>query len=74
MSPKRNTIGMDILGYLEKKKTDVTFKELYVVLKQFSEQGIRNSMYKLIENGAVVKTEIKPPEGRTRVSFKLKKK
>lgn len=69
MSPQKN-IGMYIMEYLEKKKADVTFMELYVALKQFSEQGIRNSMYSLLRRGAVKRLKV---PGEKTIRFKIKR-
>jgi predicted ArsR family transcriptional regulator len=63
-----------ILEYMQKKKTDVTFKELYVTLKQFSPQGIRNGMTSLAKKGVVSKTRVKDASGKTRVRFKIQSK
>ena len=67
---RNRVVGIQILGYLEDKGTDVTFKELYGALKQFSKQGIRNSMYILLKEGRVKKSRIK---NTRRVRFRLKK-
>jgi ssDNA-specific exonuclease RecJ len=71
---RKRVIGTHILSYLEEKGTDVTFKELYGALKQFSKQGIRNSMYTLIKEDLVEKSLMEKTKfSQSRVRFSLKK-
>lgn len=62
-----------ILRYLEKKRSSVTFKELYEALG-FSKQGYRNRVYLMIDKGIIERVEQKPSSGkkRTRSLFKLR--
>lgn len=69
----RSMIEEGILRYLENKKSAVTFKELYAALDQFSEQGIRNRVYMMIEEGIIERTKPLVVEyKRIVVRFKLK--
>jgi len=72
---RKNVIGMHILSYLEEKGEGITFNEFYDAFRQFSKQGVRNSMYTLIEKGLVEKSRIKTirRRGRSSVKFKLKR-
>jgi len=75
----RYTDGIEegILEYLNEKKSPVTFIDLYAALGKFSEQGIRNAVYGMIEKDMIkrVKPEPSPTNIKRRIkaSFELKK-
>ncbi len=75
MVKRKSKIEKHILDYFEKKKSSVTFLELYASLGQFSRQGIRMCIYDMMNRGMVEKIgsektgKIGPPTAK----FKLKK-
>ena len=74
MPRRRSEIEERILSYLEKKKSPVTFIELYANMRQFTKQAIRNRMYKMMKMGIVEKlSKKKTVKGGLTVSFRLRK-
>lgn len=67
--PRKSKIEEGILRYLKKKRSPVTFKELYGALNKFSKQGIRNRTYKMIEEGIVQRTRRRLTTGGRRISL-----
>ena len=65
-----------ILRFLEQRKSKVTFHDLYVALSKQSEQGIRNAVYEMIEEGTVRRVKLDPDTLqraglKTRTAFEL---